>query len=136
MANEQNLITPQEVNARKTPEERKAAASKAGKASAEKRRQKKSFQELCRWGLSLPLKTGDVDEITAMAEASGKNMTVNEAAVLAVCNKALKGDVQALAFLRDSAGEKPVERIEVSSDITDAASEIDALIAAEKAKSQ
>ena len=32
-----NLMTPQEVNARKTPEERRESASKAGKASAEAR---------------------------------------------------------------------------------------------------
>lgn len=32
-----NLITPEELNARLTPEERKANASKAGQASGEKR---------------------------------------------------------------------------------------------------
>lgn len=50
MANEQNLITPQELNARLTPEQRRENTSKAGIASGKARREKrdrhKRIQEL------------------------------------------------------------------------------------------
>lgn len=48
MANEQNLMDINEVNARKTPEERSESARKAGIASGEKKRQKKTYAELAR----------------------------------------------------------------------------------------
>ena len=46
MANEKNLLSPQELNARLTPEERKQNTSKAGKASREKQRRKKTLLQI------------------------------------------------------------------------------------------
>ena len=40
-----HLMTPEELNARLTPEERKANASKAGKASVKKKRENKLIRE-------------------------------------------------------------------------------------------
>ena len=49
-----NLMTPQEVNARKTPEERRESASKAGKASAEAKKRRKTAREIYEAMLSRP----------------------------------------------------------------------------------
>ena len=46
MANEQNLMSPQELNARLTPEERRQNTSKAGKASREKQKRKKTILKI------------------------------------------------------------------------------------------
>lgn len=50
-----NLMPPEEVNARKTPEERRESASNAGVASGVSRRRKKSMREAANLYLSLPV---------------------------------------------------------------------------------
>lgn len=130
MANPQNLIP----NDQRTPSERRANASKAGKASGEARRRRKNMQEMCKFVLGMPLKAGAVDEIMAFEEVKGANVTVEQAAVMAVANKAIRGDHAALAFLRDTAGEKPIEKVEVNSGVEKAAADIKEMIAAKKAK--
>ena len=130
MANPENLIP----NDQRTPSERRANASKAGKASGEARRRRKNMQERCKFVLGMPLKNGAVDEIMAFEEVKGANVTVEQAAVMAVANKAIRGDHAALAFLRDTAGEKPVEKVEVNSGVEKAAADIKEMIAAKKAK--
>ena len=49
---------------------------------------------------------------------------MGQVSILAIAKKARKGDVYAMQFLRDTAGEKPVERVEVNADVAKAASEI------------
>lgn len=129
MANEQNLIKPTRD---RTAKQRRESASKAGKASAAKKRERKAMQELARIVLDMPAEKGDVDEIEGMVfdEFPDKNLTIGELSVLAVAKKAKRGDIAALTFLRDTAGEKPVEQVEVSGDIQSAAAEIGAMIAA------
>ena len=100
MANPENLMTPQELNARLTPGERKANAKKAGKASAKKRAERKQFRELLELALSQPnIDNPDVD-----------NWTVATAALL---QKAMGGDVRAWEVMRDTLGQKPVEETRV-----------------------
>lgn len=130
MANEQNLIRNEDL----TPSQRRANASKAGKASAAKRKERKAMQELAREVLSMPLKDEPVEEVSAFAEANGKNVTVEQAALLQQAKKALKGDTSALVFLRDTAGEKPVERVDVGGDVAAAAEDIRRMVAAAKAE--
>lgn len=117
-----------------TKEEARKRGMAGAKKSAETRRRRKTFQELAKWVLALPLKAGDVEEITALGEARGKNITVEEASIMAVATKAMGGDVRALEFLRDTAGERPAERVEVSGNVESAARDISAMIAAERAR--
>lgn len=132
MANEQNLVK----NGDLTPSQRRANASKAGKASAAKKKERRQMQEIARIVLDMPCERGDVDEICGIAfeDFPDANLTVGQAAVLAVAKKAKKGDVAALTFLRDTAGEKPVDRVEVAEDVSAAAEDIKRMIAAAKAK--
>lgn len=131
MANEQNLIKPTRD---RTAKQRRESASKAGKASAAKKRERKAMQELARIVLDMPVEKGDLDEIEGIVfdEFPDKNLTIGELSVLAVAKKAKRGDIAALTFLRDTAGERPVEQVEVSGDVQSAAAEIGAMIAALK----
>ena len=56
------------------------------------------------------------------------NLTVAHAALLVQAKKAMGGDARALQFLRDTAGEQPVERVEVSGDVAAAAADIGAMV--------
>lgn len=132
MANEQNLLKKED----RTPKQRRESARKAGKASGKARRERKAMQEIARIVLDMPLEAGDLKDIEGLTfeDYPDANLTLGQAAVLAVAKKAKRGDVQALQFLRDTAGEKPVEKVEVSGDVAEAAKSIRAMIAAAKEK--
>lgn len=131
MANEQNLKTL-------TPKQARELGSKGGKASAKAKKQRKSMQEAAAFILSLPLSDGKLDEIASfngmkktITDDDGnevevpKNLDVQTISLLAIAAKAMKGDVQALSLLRDTAGEKPVERVEVNADVERAIAELE-----------
>lgn len=130
MANEQNLLKKGD----RTPKQRRESASKAGKASGKARRERKAMAEIARIVLDMPLEAGDMEEIEGLTfeDYPDANLTLGQAAVLAVAKKAKRGDVQSLMFLRDTAGEKPVEKVEVSGDVAEAAKGIREMIAAAK----
>ena len=89
--NPQNLVKMSEL----TAEERRKSASRAGKASVESRRRKKTLRE----ELLAILSDGD---------------TQNKVS-LALVQQALLGNVKAFETLRDTIGQKPVEKIEQTS---------------------
>lgn len=131
--NDQNLIKPKRDQ---TAEQRKAAASKAGKAAAKKRREKKQMQEIAKIVLHMPLEGTDaqLDDLEGLSfeDYPDSKLTVSEISILKVAKKAMRGDIAAIQFLRDTAGEKPVEQIEVSADIGAACDEIGKLIEAKR----
>lgn len=131
--NDQNLIKPKRDQ---TAEQRKAAASKAGKAAAKKRREKKQMQEIAKIVLHMPFEGTDaqLDDLEGLSfeDYPDRKLTVSEISILKVAKKAMRGDIAAIQFLRDTAGEKPVEQIEVSADIGAACDEIDKLIEAKR----
>ena len=94
MANEQNLIPGN----KRTLSERRALAKKAGIASGKARREKAEFKKLIEIALQEEYKDG---------------MTNAEAMVISMISKALEGDTKAFEVLRDTAGQKPVDKIEV-----------------------
>lgn len=145
MANEQNLKPYKKGEL--SSEEAKRRGSKGGKAKAKKERERKSMQELAKMILSLPMRNESLDDVEAFNELKkkvekedgtlaevAKNMTVAQAALFAQANKAIKGDAHALTFLRDTAGEKPIEKVEVSGDIQAASQDIKEMIASFKAQ--
>lgn len=104
MANEENLIPQAHVL---TVEEQ----SKAGIASGEARRRKRDI----RLALEALL------EKTYKGKA-GEELSGAEAIAVKQMEKALKGDTRAFEVVRDSAGQKPVEKVmvaEVSQDVID-----------------
>ena len=82
-----------------TPEEAKAKGRKGGVASGKARRRRKALRELIE---------------VAMQCKGERGKTVAEDIALALIDKALEGDVKAFVALRDTIGEKPVERQELS----------------------
>ena len=96
MANEQNL-RPSEYKL--TQEEQK----KGGIASGEARRRKRDI----RLALEALLEKEYTDK-------SGKVMTGVEAIALKQMEKAMKGDTRAFEVVRDTVGQKPIERVQVT----------------------
>jgi len=96
MANEQNLRTL-------TTDEAREIGSKGGKASAEARRKKKDL----RLALEMLLEKDFKDK-------NGKTITGTEAITAKLFEKAMKGDVRAFETLRDTVGQKPVDKVEVT----------------------
>ena len=71
--------------------------------------------------LKMSLKKGDavtVDEILDMEEAKHSNVSVQEAILIVMAQRALQGDVQAALFLRDTAGDKPSDKVELDTNLT------------------
>lgn len=103
-----------------TPEERRENGRKGGIASGEAKRAKKAMRERLEILLDLPMKEGkgtDIESIRNFASLKGKNITVQDAMMIAQIQKALKGDTTAAAFVRDTAGQNPTTRIEADVDM-------------------
>ena len=101
-----NLI----ANSERTPEELRAQTSRAGKASAEARRRRKTFRESLLTILSLPV---DDPQVRDLLENLGLDPTFQTAIDLAQAKVAAKGDTDAARFIRDTVGEKPRDELEI-----------------------
>lgn len=99
MARKEDNLKPFDSNQNR--EEAKKNGRKGGKASGEARRRKKEIRECLEILLEKEIKT-----------RTGEAMSGAEAISAKLFEKALKGDVRAFEVLRDSAGQKPVEKIE------------------------
>lgn len=105
-----NLIP---VNKRTMGEQREIV-KKGGKKSGEVRRQRKALRDLFKSMLATPLPNDDLKaKIEAMGFSDEEN-NYNTLLGMTTLNKALKGDVRAIEFVRDTIGEKPKEEIEIS----------------------
>jgi hypothetical protein len=96
MANEQNL-KPCEY---KLSQEE---AKKGGKASGEARRRKRDLRQALEMLLEKDFK-----------DKQGNTITGTEAITAKLFEKAMKGDVRAFETLRDTVGQKPVEKVMIS----------------------
>ena len=100
--------------------EARAKGKAGGIASGKARRERKAMKETLEALLSMPLKNGkatDLDTIKNLATLKGKNITVQEAIMLAQIQKAMKGDTRAAEFVRDSSGNKPKDDVVLSGNI-------------------
>ena len=90
--NESNLMPIKEVNSRRTREQHSADSRKGGIASGEARRRKKTLKE----------------ELITLLETDNNNNKISTE----IKKKALSGDIQAFTTIRDTIGEKPVDKVE------------------------
>lgn len=114
MANEQNLIP---YTAEQNREEAKKNGHKGGIASGKARRERKEMKETLELLLSMAIdgnKVTDIEKIKDFKGLKGKNITVQDAIMVAQIQKALKGDRGSAEFIRDSIGEKPKDSTNVS----------------------
>ena len=105
---------------RMTPEERAECGRRGGIASGEAKRRKKALKETLEVLLSMPLKSGkaaDVEQISNFAELKGKNINVQEAMLIAMIQRALKGNVQAAEYVRDTVGESPTAKVDLDASV-------------------
>lgn len=116
MANPENLVP----NDQRTPTERRENARKAGKASGESRRRRKAMREA-------------FDELLSreFTDKEGNTTDGVTALVTRVYQKALKGDMRAVQFIRDTVGEMPVQHVEVDTISPEVRAEMDALLGLE-----
>lgn len=114
MANEENLKPPTTSEARKR-------GKKGGVKSGKARKERKAMKETAEMILGLTLYDGtvtDLEDIQSMVAANGKNITVQDAIILKQAQKALKGDIRAAEFIRDTSGNRPTneQRMDVAVD--------------------
>ena len=103
-----------------SPEERREMGRRGGIASGEAKRAKKAMKERLEIILEMPLKSGkgvDIETIQNFAKLKGKNITVQDAMMIAQIQKALKGDTNAAVFVRDTAGQNPTQKVEAEVDM-------------------
>lgn len=109
MANEENLIPFQD----RTEKERRELAKKAGKASVEARRKKRTLREMVRAFGELQVEgkaAHAMEELGIEREMQNRFMQ----GVVSLFNKANKGDVSAFNAIRDIIGEKPVDETKLT----------------------
>lgn len=104
-----------------TPEQLAKNGRKGGLKQGENARQRKELKETLNILLSLPLDDkkalADIENIKSFAKLKGKNITVDQAMMIKLMQKALNGDLNAISMIRDTIGEKPSEKMEVK-DVT------------------
>lgn len=119
MANNANLEKGKATQF-KAGEEQAKIASKGGKASAAKRREKKTMEQSLQILLNLAVSDSTLTDPTdndVFNKVKGKNLTVQDKILVEVIKKALKGDLKAIEFLRDTSGQKPVDKKNVKQDV-------------------
>ena len=100
-----------------TPEERAEYGRQGGIKSGEVKRRKKAMKETIEVLLSMPMKNGrtaDIEAIKNFAAIKGKNIDVQTAILIAQIQRALKGDKGAAEFIRDTSGQKPTDKMDIT----------------------
>lgn len=95
-----NLIQNRET----TPEQRRANASKAGKASAEAKKARKTEREKLATLLSLPPANDDDIETLKAFGAQVEGADIYDVILVSLINKARKGDIPAIKEIRNILG--------------------------------
>lgn len=98
MANEQNLIP----TTKRSKSEARENSRKGGIASGEARRKKRDLKLAIQALLEADIKD----------KKTGETMSGAEALAVAQFRKAMRGDTKAFEVLRDTSGQKPVEKVE------------------------
>lgn len=101
-----------------TVEQQRAIQKKGGKASQEKRKQRKTMKENLKLLLECEFSPGQVADITGeFYNLAGGDNSVQQALMIQTLKQAMSGDTKAISFVRDTIGEKPVEESVITADI-------------------
>ena len=112
--------------------ERKREIQQAGqKASVEAQKKRRTIKEIYSDLLQQPDSVEGLEDeelaqrVQEMARERGKPVTLYESIAVAMAAKAKAGDVKAAVFVRDSAGDKPADQVELTAEtMTDADREL------------
>lgn len=108
MANEENLKPF--GSGQLSEDEEREMRSRGGKKSGETRRRKKTMRETAKMMLDMQIPVAG-KELKMKLKAMGlteEDFTYQSAIMVGVLNQAMKGNVKAAAFLRDTIGENPL----------------------------
>lgn len=119
--NEENLIP----NSQRTPSELREMATKGGKASGEARRNKKMLRDCIDYLLEREDKTVLDNEGNPM---SGAEQLAYNLFIKALTEKDTGKAAKAFEVLRDTAGQKPVEKVVISEIDTDVIDEVERMV--------
>lgn len=108
-----NLMTAQELNARKTPEERREQARRAGIASGEAKRRRRTAQEIYTQMLDQEARP----ELTAGLDLP-EGATNYDVLLAKMMLQGQKGNVKAATFVRDTAGDMPTTKVQADVGMT------------------
>lgn len=97
--NEENLIPFNKM----TEKEQRELARKGGIASQKKRKERKKFK----------------DDLLLALETIKDGKTIQTLGIEAIMEKFMSGDIQAFTTIRDTIGEKPIEKIEADVGLTE-----------------
>lgn len=111
MANNTNNLKPL------TTEKAREIGRKGGKASAEKRRQNKTFKEIINKFLDGKLEQEELKQQMLNFGFADEEISNKSAVVFSLWKEAVKGNTKATEILRDTIGEKPVEKQEIKGEI-------------------
>nr|DAG92001.1 MAG TPA: hypothetical protein [Ackermannviridae sp.] len=111
---------------------RKREIQQAGqKASVEAQKKRRTIKEIYSDLLQQPDSVEGLEDeelaqtVQEMAQQRGKPITLYESIAVAMAAKAKAGDVKAAVFVRDSAGDKPADQVELTAEtMTDADREL------------
>lgn len=95
--------------------EKAAATRKANRAK------RANMKETLNTILTIALKKGNVvmpDDVMSLAEAKNLNITAQDAIAISMVDRAIKGDVQAAIFVRDTVGDKPSDKVQLNQEVT------------------
>lgn len=98
-------------------EQRVACGRKGGSRTKAEYKTSKSLASVFEVLLNLSLdkrKVYDVAEVRSFGELKGKNISVKEAIGVVTTQKALRGDMKAIEFIRDTVGEKPTDKLDIT----------------------
>ena len=119
--NEENLIP----NSQRTPSELREMATKGGKASGEARRNKKMLRDCIDYLLEKEDKTVLDNEGNPM---SGAEQLAYNLFIKALTEKDTGKAAKAFEVLRDTAGQKPIEKVVISEIDTDVIDEVERMV--------
>lgn len=95
-------------------EQAREMGRRGGTASGRARRERRAMREIASELLGMPMRKGKTEAYKSFIEGSTKNVTVAERIMMVAIKEAMEGNVRAAEFVRDTAGEKPTDAIEVT----------------------
>ncbi len=113
MANEQNL-TKMGKNRGLTTEEAQRIGSLGGKKSGEVRRRRKTYREIAELILSMPITDENTREYLLSQGYKEEDLNNDFIEMFSMHQQVLNGNVKAFEALRDTVGERPSDKLEIS----------------------
>ena len=102
-----------------TEAEQREIARMGGKASAESRKRRKTAKEIAQTILSTQLNAAQIEEILDGAkDLIGEDKSAYAVMIAKMVQEANRGNVQAFTAVRDTAGDKPTDKQEVTAAVT------------------